>query len=59
MQGSKSNSYDISNRLIYEVPIAEVLEVRMEKHLLDGSVQGVTSSRNGDGYTYGGSEDWE
>ena len=49
----------MSNRLIYEVPIAEVLEVRMEKHLLDGSVQGVTSSRSGDGYTYGGSEDWE
>ena len=30
----------------YEAPMAEVLVVKMEEHLLDGSV-GITSERNG------------
>ena len=43
----------------YEAPMAEVLEVRMENHLLDGSVQGVTSERVDGGYGKAIEEDWE
>lgn len=42
---------------MYEAPMAEVLVVKMEDHLLDGSVQGVNASR-GDGYDYGGYYEW-
>lgn len=42
----------------YEAPLAEVLEVKMEVHLLDGSIKGVQSTREG---SYGAAtyEEWE
>ena len=42
---------------MYEAPLAEVLVVEMEDHLLNGSVLGVDASRE-DGYEYGGSYEW-
>ena len=41
----------------YEAPLAEVLEVRMEENLLQGSV-GIQSSREG-GYGDAVEDEWE
>ena len=43
---------------VYEAPMAKVLEVKMDRQLLEDSVQGVQGTR-GDTYGTAINEDWD